>query len=301
MLTVANFAAPLRIKQLTITLRPERLFRIGPLAVTGTLLSAWLAMILLLVVAWLAPRRLRDAPAALSLQNIVETVCEALLNIMQAFAGSRAREFFPIIGTLFLFILTLNWIGLLPGFGSIGLWSMEGGKGVLTPILRGSTTDLSTTLALAICSVVSAQIYGFRALGGRAFLSRYLAAERFAELISVLRTEHRFEGGLLLGCILDQFIGLLEIFEELTKVLSFSFRLFGNMFGGEVLLMVMAFLAPYLVSIPFMALEMFGGITQALIFALLSTAFFGRAVTQHGESGAEPDGQHAELGESLAT
>lgn len=289
-LVLANFASPLRVNRLAIQLKPEPVAQIGRFAITNTLISSWLAMLLLIILAILSSRKLQDKPKARSLQNVVESAFEALYNFMQNFAGERTRSFFPVVGTLFLFILTMNWLGLLPGFGSIGFWEAREDQRLFVPLLRGATTDLNTTVALAICAVLSLQVYGLRTLGAREYLSRFVAIGKFVTFGRLLAKEGQVQVSLLFQGLLELFIGVLDIFEEATKIVSFSFRLFGNMFGGEVLLTVMAFLAPYIVSIPFMALEIFAGFIQALIFAILSTAFLSRATTsQHAEEGAEDE------------
>jgi len=283
---LANVFSPLRVSRVSIRLAAEPVFHIGGFAVTNTLLSSWLAMALLVVVALVASRRLVDTPKPSSLQNMVETLIEVLHNYVEGMVGDRARAFLPVVGTFFLFILTSNWLPLLPGFGSVGLWEEAEGGRVFVPLLRGSTTDLNTTIALAICSVISSQVYGIRFLGLYAYGSRFVPVGKFIAFFRTLANGGGVRVGLLLSGVLDLFIGLLEVFEELTKILSFSFRLFGNIFGGEVLLVVMAFLAPYAASVPFMALEIFGGLIQAFIFAILTAAFIGRATTAHGHAQA---------------
>jgi F-type H+-transporting ATPase subunit a len=220
-----------------------------------------------------------------------------------------------VVATFFLFIIVSNWMGLLPGYGSIGVWEehhveevqavepveesavheaeaeeteehAEEAHGeeerVLAPFLRSAATDLNTTVALAICSVVAAQVYGFRA-AGFGYLTRFFNFGRIAGFFAGLvgLRPRRGLSDLLTG-VADIIIGILEVFDELTKILSFSFRLFGNIFAGEVLMLVIAFLMPVLASLPFMALELFVGFMQAFIFAVLSLAFFGLAVA-HGE------------------
>ena len=276
---VANFFSPFRAQRPAISLAPEIVARIGPYKITNTLLCGWIAVTLLAALAFWGARGLADVPGARSRQNVVETIIEALLNILQNIVGARARSFFPVVATLFLYILTSNYLSLMPGFGSIGLWRVEGGRRILVPLLRGATSDLNTTLALAICSVASSQVYGIRYLGLVGYGSRFVAIKRFVRFSRELHAGEGMHVGLILGGLLDVFVGFLEIFEELTKILSFSFRLFGNVFGGEVLLLVIAFLMPYVASLPFLVLELITGFIQAFIFAVLSTAFFGRATT----------------------
>jgi F-type H+-transporting ATPase subunit a len=279
-LILADILTPFRVRQIVVRLAPEVVFQIGGFKITNTLLTSWLAMAILVVLAVFARRKLVDVPRALSLQNIVEAVVEALYAFMQRIVGAHARAFFPVVGTLFFFILTSNWLGLLPGFGSVGLWEEQGGQRIFMPLLKSPTADLNTTIALACCAVISLQVYGvhFRGLAG--YTSRFLAVGRLAQFLRLVARGEKPSLSLLFRGFLDLFIGLMELFEDLTKVLSFSFRLFGNVFGAEVLLAVIAFLVPYVISIPFMALEIFGGFIQAFIFAVLTTAFLG-AVTSH--------------------
>jgi F-type H+-transporting ATPase subunit a len=292
-LVAADLAKPLRVQSLRIELRPETLWHLGSLPITNTLLTSVLATLFLVLLGWRATRRMVETPAAGSLQNVVETLLETLFNFSASFGGAHTRAFFPVIATFFLFILTANWLSLVPGMGSVGFWQTEAGETAFIPLLRGPTTDLNTTLALAIFSVGASQVYSLRYLGLGRFLGRFIAIDKYIEFARALVMGRKPDFGLLVAGVLDVFIGLLEIFEELTKVLSFSFRLFGNMFGGEVLLAVMAFLMPYLASLPFLALEMFSGFIQAVIFATLSTAFFARASVSHHRTQAEAAPQPA--------
>ena len=290
---IANFVSPWRVQRPAIRLAPDPIAHIGSFTITNTLLSGWLAVVVLVALALYGSRKLVDVPAARSRQNIIETAFEAFLNILQNIVGARARAFFPVVATLFLYILISNYFALLPGFGSIGFWHEEEGQRVLVPLFRGATSDLNTTLALAICSVLSSQIYGIRYRGLVEYASRFIGVRRFVQFFRELFIQRKVNLGLVFGGILDLFVGVLEVFEELTKVLSFSFRLFGNVFGGEVLLLVIAFLVPYVASLPFLLLELITGFIQAFIFAVLSTAFFGRAT-----SGESPESKAPKAGSS---
>jgi len=277
----ANLYAPLRLDELNITIRAEELFSIGPLVVTNSILATWVVMLILTVAAWHVRRHLVECPPAHSLQNVVQTVFEGLLEYLERFAGPLVRPYFSLAATFFIFILTLNMFSLFPGFGSIGLWRDEEGARTFVPLFRGATADLNTTVAFALASVLSAQAFGVRIQGAMAYLGRFIRVGAFVRFFRQL-SSGKVEPGLLLTGALDFFIGLLDIFEELTKVISFSFRLFGNMFGGEVLLLVMAFILPYVVSLPFIGLEIMTGVVQAVIFTILSTAFAVRAASTHG-------------------
>ena len=284
LLGLANLLVPVRVEHLHIDLCPSILTHVGPVPVSNTLLASLLASVLLIAFALLARRRLVDLPRARSLQNLVEAGFELLLDFMERFAGENAIRFFPVVATFFLFILFSNWLPMVPGVGSIGIATETSQGATFVPLLRGATSDLNTTCALAICSVASGQFFGATSLGLSTHILRYLSIGKWLAFFRALFACQKPRFSLLLSGTLDVFIGILEIFEELTKILSFSFRLFGNVFGGEVLLMVIAFLLPFLASIPFMALEMFTGFIQAFIFAVLSTAFFARAVAAHNDN-----------------
>ena len=288
-LVIADIFSPLRVERVAVEFRPEPILHLGRLTITNTLIGSWIAMALLILLARLATRRMVDRPAAFSYQNVMETLVEALLNIMRNFVGEHAWSFFPMVGTLFFYILFMNWLSIMPGFGSIGFWRAAPGGRVFVPLLRGGTTDLNTTIALAMCSMLSVQVQGVRAVGLGEHILHYIAVDKFVLFARRLVREGRIEPGLLIRGTLDLFVGLLELFDELTKVVSFAFRLFGNVFGGEVLLAIMAFLLPFLVSLPFMAIELVLGAIQAFVFAALTAAFMGRALAEH------PHREHDEI------
>jgi len=285
---VANLFTPLRIERVSIELKPAVIARIGSFPVTNTLISSAIASCLLVVLAIRLRKHITDIPSTMSVQNFAEVVIEALQDFMEGYAGDKVVAFFPVVGTFFLFILTSNWLSLMPGFGSIGFWETVGDQRVFVPLLRGATSDLNTTVALAVCSVISSQLFGIRYLGFIPYMSRFVAVGKFVRFFKTLFTTGKVRLGLLASGVVDVFIGILDTFEEITKTISFSFRLFGNVFGGEVLLAVIAFLVPYVVSIPFLILELFTGALQAFIFAVLSTAFFATATAPaHGGEAGE--------------
>ncbi len=249
-----------------ISLAAERVPLFG-LHIPNSIFATWLAMIVLVGLSYAATRKMMLVPGRL--QTAVEWVVEGLYNLSAGIAGERTRMVFPVVATLFLFILTANWMELLPGFGSVGVTAVEEGERVFVPLLRSADTDLNTTIALAIFAVASIQVFGLRSLG-RAYLTRFL------NLKKLLGRGNPMER---IGSLL---IGLLELFDQFTKVLSFSFRLFGNIFAGEVLLLVIAFLLPIIGPLPFMGLEIFVGLVQALIFALL-TLVYATEATGHGD------------------
>lgn len=235
-----------------ISLSAETLFHLGPLPVTNSLLATWVVVLILVILALVVRRRVALVPRGFI--NVVEVVIEWLLNLCDSVTNDRAlsKKFFPLVATFFLFILTSNYLGLLPFFGPIGLREMHEGKEVLVPLFRSGAADLNFTLALAIVSVVATQFFGVTLLGLAAHIKKYV---NFRDPI--------------MG-----FVGFLEAFSEIAKLVSFSFRLFGNVFAGEVLLIVIGSLLAYIVPLPFYFLELFVGLIQAFVFALLSLVFF---------------------------
>jgi F-type H+-transporting ATPase subunit a len=241
----------------------------------NTLPATWLTMALLILVSFFAFRKPKMVPSGL--QNVIEMPVEFFYNFVEGVAGEQARRFFPLVATFFFFILISNWMGLLPGFGSIGLMEPHHGEEILVPFFRSANADLSTTIALAIISVVVTQYFGLKALG-LPYLGKFLNFQRVVNFL-----QGRGSAFDLLTGLVEIPVGLLELLSEFTKILSFSFRLFGNIFAGEVLLIVMGFLVAFIAPLPFMLLEVFVGFVQALIFAMLSLVFFMMATVHHGE------------------
>jgi F-type H+-transporting ATPase subunit a len=241
-----------------ISIAAEKLFNIGPLPVTNSLLVTWISIFLFIII--IIAIRLGRNIIPTGLQNVIEYALEFFYNMVSdAFESEeKAARFFPLVMTIFLFVLMINWLGILPGFGSIGFYHLESGQMTFTPFLRGSSADLNTTIALALISVFMTQVYSIRYLGLKGFLKRFL----------------KFKNPIYF------FVGIIEFISELTKIISFSFRLFGNIFAGEVLLIVMLTLTKFLVPVPFLALEIFVGIIQAIIFSLLTLFFIKIAITE---------------------
>lgn len=270
-----------------IILEAERVFSIFGIPISNSIIASWLTMLILVVVSLLFTRDMKLVPVARSFQNTVETVLEMFYEkVAKARAGEEAGLFLPLSATIFFFILLSNWLGaILPGFNSIGLLEHHHGEEVFVPILRSAASDLNTTLALALFSVLGTQVYGIKVQGFFRYANRYI---RVGKLIGMFRRRPANP----FTAIIDLFIGVLEIFDELTKLLSFSFRLFGNIFAGEVLLIVIATLffkifkslalIIYPASLIFVALEIFVGFIQAFIFATLTLVFLKMATAHHG-------------------
>jgi F-type H+-transporting ATPase subunit a len=186
------------------------------------------------------------------METFYRMVCDAVED------EEKGRRFFPLIMTIFLFVLVINWLGLVPGAGSIGFEHSSGEHKIFVPLLRGAAADLNTTIALALISVFLIQVYSIRYLGFKGFIGRFV----------------KLKGPLYF------FVGILETIAEFAKIISFSFRLFGNIFAGEVLLAVMFSLTYGIMVMPFLVLEIFVGFIQALVFALLTLFFIKIAIMQ---------------------
>lgn len=247
---------------MNISLAAEPVFHIGSFPVTNTLLTSWIAILLLLIGGLVLRKRMKDVPRGF--QNVIETMFESMLSVMDSITGNReqTKMFFPLIATLFLFILLANWLGLVPGFGTIGLREVHEGKNIIVPFLRSTNSDLNMTLGMAIVSVLAIQIFGVILIGAVKY------SKRFFNFSNPIMT----------------FVGLIELVSEVAKLLSFSFRLFGNVFAGEVLLVVISSLVPYIVPLPFYFLELFVGFIQAMVFAMLTLVFLKVATVESHES-----------------
>jgi F-type H+-transporting ATPase subunit a len=262
-LLVLSFVSVFRAPLAHIQLPGEVVFEIAGIAVTNTMLAGFLASAVLVWFGWASTRDMQEKPAGL--QNVAEMAVEALLGLVEGVAGRHlGRQFFTLVATIFLFIITANWMGLLPGFGTIGVWEHEHGETVFVPLLRSASTDLNTTVGLAIIAMVAVEYFGIKTIGAKAYLSRFI----------------NFSGPL------EFFIGILETISEISRIISLSFRLFGNVFAGEVLLIVIGFLVPFVAVLPFYGLELFVGAIQAFIFAILILVFLTLATMEHGGEGA---------------
>ncbi len=268
-------------------------------SVTNSLLTTWVVMALLLLLAWGATHRLILVPSGL--QNMMEAIVEAVWGLTEDVSGpKRAPKYFPIVATIFLFVLFSNWFGLLPFVGTWGFWEeIKHGaetEAILVPWLRSPSTDLNTTVALALISVTLTQAFGIRAQGIFGYLGKFINVKSTWNLIGALigRKPRPAKAtgyvSMVMFAVIDLYMGILELISEVAKILSFSFRLFGNIFAGEVLLAVIAFLMPYLLPLPFLGLEVFVGFIQAFVFAVLTLVFMTVATIGHG--GGEHEASH---------
>ena len=243
----------------------EPIFKIGNFSVTNSLLNSWLVIFIVVIFSLFLKSRIKLVPRGL--QNLMEALIEGLFGLFDSVTGSREKtlKFFPLIFAFFIFILLNNWLGLLPGVGSVGQVASVHGEKVFVPFFRGGTADLNTTLALAIIGVVISHIFGIIVLGAWNYLNKFI---NFKALLEIPKKVFKDPTILIVNPV-KIFVGLLEIISEIAKVLSLSFRLFGNILAGEILLASMAAIAAWGLPIPFMFLEVMVGLIQAFIFAML--------------------------------
>lgn len=251
---------------MTISLAAEPLAAIGSIPITNSAMVGLVVFVFLVGVSLLVRRKVTtNAPHGL--QNVVESLFELLLSTMDGITQDRAKtkRFFPFVATAFFYILFSNWTGLLPGLGSFGIYKLIHGEIELVPFLRAPTADLNFTIALAVLSVLACQWYGMRMLGAGHYWGKFFVPPWKPPYV------------------IGTFVGLLELVSEFAKIISFSFRLFGNIFAGEILLLVVGTLAPMGGPLPFLLMEILVGVVQALVFSLLTTVFLSLATTGHGE------------------
>ncbi|NBS41234.1 ATP synthase F0 subunit A [bacterium] len=263
----------------------EQIFHIGTFPITNAMVNGWIAVAFFVLVAILVSGKKKLVPSGV--QNIAEAVVEFMLGEVQKVTGDpkRARLFLPIVGTIFLFVLFSNWLGLIPGTGSIGFWEVKHGVRELIPLLRPAGSDLNFTLAIAAFAVLASHAFGIRALGVTNHVSK------FVNVRGIFRAFKHGPMAVVVACI-EFGVGLIEIVSEIAKVLSLSLRLFGNVFAGEVLMTVMLGIFAYLLPLPFVFLEVLVGVIQATVFSLLTLAYLTVATEAHGEEHAEAESHH---------
>ncbi len=239
---------------LHIALKADALFSLFGIPITNTMLMSWIVMLVLIVLAYIVGKDVRKIPSRL--QTFFETLFSFLLDYIESVFGSRtlALRFFPLLATLFLFILLGNWFGLVPGIGSIFLHK----EGENVELFHPMSVDMNVTLALALVAFCVIEVSGVLYLGLRKY------AGKFFNLHSPMAF----------------FVGLIELISEFVRLISFSFRLFGNMFAGKTLILVAIFFVPYIIPIPFMLYEVLVGFIQASLFTLLTLFFIKLAVSE---------------------
>ena len=255
----------------------EEVFHIFSFPITNTIITSWITIIVLFAISYAATHRMKLVPKGI--QNFLEFILEWLYNFCKEVAGEEnGRRFFPLVATFFLFVITNAWLGLLPGYGTIHVTNTEGHT---VELLRAANTDVNFPLALAFISFLAVGYFGIKSLG-LPFIGQYFNVGRFFRSFGqIFRGKVKAGlGGLFMG-IIDIFVGLLELLSVFIRIVSFTFRLFGNMTAGEILLLMIMFLVPWFVTLPFYLLELLVGYVQALIFSGLTLVFLTLAVTHH--------------------
>ncbi len=273
-------------------LSPQPLFTlpvIGDFYLTNTLVAMVLVDIILLLLAFSIRQQVKNGGLQMlkGIGGAVEALLEALYGMTESTAGKWAKAIFPYFATIMLMVLVANWMELIPGVDSIGFLEKSahgfarsgpflikeavshGEEGfVVVPWVRVVSTDLNFTVALALISVFMTQVMGVRAQGAAYFTKFWSTSTLFNKPV--------------FGAI-DFGVGLLELISEFSKILSFSFRLFGNIFAGSVMLFVIGALVPVFAQSAILLLEAFVGIIQALVFGMLTMTFMAQATQGHGE------------------
>lgn len=243
----------------------EPIFNIGNFSVTNSLISAWISLIIALIIVFSLRGKIKKIPRGF--QNALEIIIEWFWGVANEITGDRKKsiKFLPIVLSFFFFILINNWLGLIPGVGSIGKIVVENGQKVFIPFLRGATADLNTVLALALVGLTIVHIFGNVANGFWNYLNRFV---NIKVILSIPKKIIKNPAILIIAPV-KVFVGIVEIIGEVSKMASLSFRLFGNIFAGEVLITAISAMCVFLAPLPFMALEVMVGLIQALIFAIL--------------------------------
>ncbi len=242
-----------------ISIKPETLTHIAGFPITNSYITSIIVITLFVILGIYYQQQLKKSNKG-SFFYAIQFLMKTLHAFFATLVGSKnADAFFPLFSGLFVYILLQNWFGLLPGVGSILIKVTEHGEEVMAPILRGSTADLNTTIALALVAFFAVQYLGVKHLGLKTYASKFF---NFTNPLNFV-------------------IGLFELISEFSRVISFSFRLFGNIFAGEVMLSIIAFLVPLFVPFPFLVMEIFVGVLQAFVFAMLTAVFVNLAISHH--------------------
>jgi len=260
------------------TLYAEPLYQIGSFQITNALFTSWIAVIILITIAILLRKKLQEIPKGI--QNFFEIILDATLSLCDQITGNRqiTNKVFPLAISVFFFVLINNWMGILP-FGGFGLVETNHSRSVFIPFIRSGTADINTTLALSLLAVIGANIFGIISIGIWKTFNKYINLNAIGGIPGKIKADPM----VLVVAPVTFFVGLLELVGEFAKVASLSFRLFGNVFAGEVLLLSMSALLAYGLPIPFLFLEIFVGVIQAFIFAVLILLYFTIASQDHDE------------------
>lgn len=239
-------------------LAPETLFQVGQLPFTNTLLHTLIVDAIVITGIVVLSKNLKKTPGLF--QNAVEYAVDGLYSLTESISGHNAKKIFPWFMGFFTIIAVTNLTALFPGFGTIFVKKGED----LIPLLRSATSDINTTLAFALIATIATQVLAIGAVGIKGHVARYLSWNP-----------------------IFLFVGLLEFLSIFTNVVSLSFRLFGNIFAGEVVLSTISSMFAFLLPLPFIALELIVAVVQALVFAILTMGFMSILMTAHNSEGGE--------------
>jgi len=263
----------LNVSEPHVKLPSEGLFEVAGFSITNTLIASWLSIIVLAVLFYVCTRKMKLIPGRL--QNLAEMAVEALLSFVKSAAGEKhARLLFPAVATIFIYVITNAYLALLPFFGTIGFKIVVAGQEEFVPLFRSANTDINVPLSIAVMSFIFIEFWGMKSLGTFRYLGEFFNVGQIRRGIKELFTGKIRPAitNIAFGFI-NLFVGILEVFSHLIRIVSFTFRLFGNMTAGEILLLISAFLIPLVFTIPFYGLELLIGFIQALIFAGLTLVF----------------------------
>ena len=312
-------------KLLQIEIQPDTIFTVFGFHVTNTLLCTWISILVLVVFFFLGTRRHDMIPRGA--QNFVEWTVEMLRRMVEGVSGQKkGRVFFPLIATLFLFIFVSNLLDIFPTVDTIGTINQSGILAAqhagncapvlgifpscqpvagfllfgnlsnqLIPWIRPATTDLNLNLAMAISVVVTVQVFGFYTQGFFGHVSHYINVKPMFQAIIHFNGMGIFQG------FVEFFVGILDIIDELARIISLSFRLFGNIFAGSAVLAIFAFILPFVSDIIFIPFELFVAFVQALVFALLTLIYLEIATSSHQHEEEERVEEVLEREKAVAT
>lgn len=241
-----------------ISIKAEPVFHFFGFVITNSFFTSFFVLLLTIFIGLYYTSQSKKIGEKSRFYYLLKFFVKAIYGLFFSVFGDKTPKFFPILFSFFFFILLQNWFGLLPGVGSILIKVVEGHEEIMVPLFRSNTADLNTTLALAIISFFLIQYYSIKYIGIGSYLKKFF---NFANPIMF-------------------FVGILELISEFSKILSFAFRLFGNIFAGEVLMTIIAFLIPILATFPFLLFEVFVGIIQALVFSMLTAVFINGAIVK---------------------
>lgn len=274
------------------TLFAEPIFHINSFTVTNALFTSWIVVAIIVVIAVVIKFKIKQIPKGI--QNLFEIIIEGAEDLCDQVTNSRiiTNKAFPIVFAVFMFVLLNNWIGVFP-FGGFGLIEMgEHGK-MFIPLIRSGTADINGTLALAVISVIGANIFGIISIGLWKTINKYVNLNALGSIFTKIRKDPM----ILMTAPIMFAVGFLELIGEFAKVASLSFRLFGNVFAGEVLLASMGAIIAYILPTPFLLLEVLVGVIQAFIFAILTLVYYTISSTDHEEHDEKPAHQDEGTGE----